>query len=128
MPTSPTPFTPQAPSREPPLLEELPPLNPELEIYTRDLITATRHHPELDGMRVTLRSAQAFRTLVAQLAEMEFEDDPLVDHVQRVYRWVMCHKLRVRHGSEGLLAFLPGQRTKKRRTVATIMQEILSEV
>jgi hypothetical protein len=68
-------------------------------MYTRDLLTATRHHPELEALNLTVRCSKFFRDLVAQYGAPE----PRVEHVKRIYYLVVGHRVRVRNEDEWLV-------------------------
>lgn len=112
--------------------------------YINALITAIRHHPELDGMLITSRCVKHAERLIQASAIVFRERDYtfITDaHVRRAMPPILVHRLRVRGSPrEQLLGLLwekagprylnsaPQNSIPEKRTVKAILTEILSEV
>jgi hypothetical protein len=144
------PTSPQIPSRKPPLFPygHLPQpdstyVSPSITHYVNALISAARHHPELDGTILTVRCVKDAEKLVRAAGFVFREDEDMTiteAHVRRVVPPILAHRLRVRDGPRdqimGILWEGAGVRNwgrseesqHVRRTIKTILGEILAEV
>ena len=119
-------------------------VSPVVSHYINALLTAARHHPELDGTFLTVRCVRDAEKLVraAGLVFREDEDMTISEaHVRRIVPPVLAHRLRVRDGPrEQIMGILWegagvqnwGKSVEKtqqsRRTIKAILAEILAEV
>lgn len=120
-----------------------------LDLYLSDLFTATRHHPHLDGILLTVRCRndaeqliRASRVLCGPIPNA-FQGEPIFDvsleDVQDIFVRVVQHRIRVLDGprQEILSSLLFGAATNTgedaewetgRRTVQEILKEIVDTV
>ncbi|KAF8520342.1 hypothetical protein BU17DRAFT_65368 [Hysterangium stoloniferum] len=113
--------------------------------YTTAILTAARHHPELDGTLLTARCVKDAERLIraSALVFRQDERNTLTEaHVRRVIPPILAHRLRVRDNPReqimGILSQDAGARnwgktqleqTKlNRRSIKAILAEILIEV
>ncbi|KAF8588651.1 hypothetical protein K439DRAFT_1629435 [Ramaria rubella] len=118
-------------------------ISPLISQYINALLTAARHHPELDGTLLTARCVKDAERLV-RASGLVFRDNEhtMISemHVRRVIPPILAHRLRVRNSPrEHMMGILwegagirnwgmPIEESQGRRMIKTILGEILAEV
>lgn len=103
---------------------------PVMAMYTRDLTTATRQHPELEAPLLTVRHARHLRGLTSLLAQLESRS-PSREDVVRIFSWVTPHRVRVRDPKNYLFASTMENAPpagSKLRSIEAVLHGIIEEV